>query len=226
MTKKMIALYRVSTDDQGKAGNGLEAQRAAVEKFAADNNYVIVESVEEWVSGKLSLEDRPVLLAAVNKCLKHKYTLVVSKLDRLSRKVAFISNLMNTNLNFIVAEFGPDVSPFMLHIHASIAEQERLLIGQRTKDALAAKAARGEPLGWVTHKDPETINRARALGNAANATKADTFAARLRPTIERMRSSGMSSRAVAAELNSTGVKTARGGNWASQTILNMEARWM
>jgi DNA invertase Pin-like site-specific DNA recombinase len=225
MAKQATGYIRVSTDDQGKAGNGLDVQRAAIIKFAADNGYELVEIVEEWASGKLDLEDRPLLAAAVARCLKLKMTLIVSKLDRLSRKVSFIANLMNSSLNFIVAEFGPDVTPFMLHIHASIAEHERLLIGGRTKAALKALKARGKVLGFAAHKDPEAIVRARIAGGEATAAKADDFAARMRPTIERMRQAGMSSRAVAEELNRTGVKTARGGNWASQTVLNMEARW-
>lgn len=225
MAKQAIGYIRVSTDDQGKSGNGLDVQRAAIVRFAADNGYELTEIVEEWASGKLDLEDRPLLAAAVSKCLKLKMTLIVSKLDRLSRKVSFIANLMNSSLSFLVTEFGPDVTPFMLHIHASIAEHERLLIGERTKGALKALKAKGKALGYVDHADPTAILRARAAGNEANAAKADAFAARLKPTIERMRNAGMSSRAVAEELNRTGVKTARGGSWASQTVLNMEARW-
>ncbi len=223
--KKAIGYIRVSTDDQGKSGNGLDVQRAAILRFAADNGFELTEVVEEWASGKLDLEDRPQLAGAVAKALKSKSSLIVSKLDRLSRKVSFIANLMNTSLNFIVTEFGPDVSPFMLHIHASIAEQERQLIGERTSSALKALTARGKVLGYANHKDAETIVVARAKGNAANAAKADAFAAKLRPTVERMVRDKMSARKIAEELNSNGIKTARGGLWAAQTIINMQARW-
>lgn len=225
MTKKLIGYIRVSTDDQGRSGNGLEVQRQAITKFAEDNGYILTEIVEEWASGKLELEDRPVLASAVQKALKNKLTLVVSKLDRLSRKVAFIANLMNTSLSFVVTEFGPDVSPFMLHIHASIAEQERKLIGERTKAALGVRKARGAQLGYAMHKDPESIVKAREKGNEANVSKADAFAERMRPTIERMKRDGMTSREIAAELNANGNKTARGGQWGSQTVLNIMARW-
>ena len=223
--KKAIGYIRVSTDDQGKSGNGLDVQRAAIVRFAADNGFELTEMVEEWASGKLDLEDRPLLAGAVAKCLKSKCVLLVSKLDRLSRKVSFIANLMNTSLLFIVTEFGADVSPFMLHIHASIAEQERKLIGERTKGALKALAARGKVLGYADHKDPATIVLARAKGNATNAAKADAFAAKLRPTVERMVRDGMTSKAIAEELNTNGIKTARGGNWAAQTVINLRARW-
>lgn len=216
--KELIGYIRVSTDEQGTAGNGLEAQAAAINKFAADNGYTIVEIVQEVASGKLDVEDRPVLSAAIKKCLKTKATLVVSKLDRLSREVSFISNLMKTNLKFLVTQF-PDANTLMLHMYAVIGQQEREFISQRTTDALAILKSKGIKLGG-----PKVLE-AGVLGRAATAAKADAFAERLRPSIERMRGTGMSFQAIADEFNTNGTKTARGGAWQATTVRNMCQRF-
>jgi len=217
--KTLIGYIRVSTKDQGVSGNGLEAQHAAILKFAADNGYELVEIVKEVASGKLGLQDRPVLKAAITKALKMKATLVVSKLDRLSRDAAFIMNLMNTRVQFVIAQFGEQADPFMIHMYAVLGEKERKMIGQRTKDALTALQAKGVKLGG-----PNTGDVYR-LGNSANASKADTFAERMRPAIQRMLDAGMSMRAIAAEFNENGTTTARGGNWDAKTVSNIIARW-
>lgn len=230
--KKLIGYIRVSTDEQGTAGNGLEAQTAAISKYAADNGYTVVEIVREVASGKLGLEDRPVLCAAVKKCLKVGAVLVVSKLDRLSREVAFISALMKTSLKFIVTQF-PDADTMMLHMYAAIGEQERKMIGQRTRDALAMLIAKGIKLG-NPHKEDFVaedgqvklgVISASKLGQAANAAKADAFAEKMRPAVERMRKDGMSYQAIADEFNTHGTKTARGGVWAAMTVRNLCQRF-
>lgn len=218
--KDLIGYIRVSTDDQGKAGNGLEAQKAAIEKFAADNNYNLIEVVTEVASGKLGLTERPVLNAAIIKSLKTKATVIVSKLDRLSRHAAFVLNLMDTKAKFIVAELGEAVDSFMLHIYAVVAQKEREMISARTKSALQALKAKGAQLGNRTN-----IDEARKLAAASNASKADEFAAKMRVSIERMMKAGMSLRAIAAEFNANGTKTARGGMWTSTTVSNMVARF-
>lgn len=232
--KKLLGYARVSTDEQGDSRNGLEAQRAAIIKYAHDHGYELIEIVEEVASGKLDQESRPVLDAAIKKVLKLKATLIVSKLDRLSRQAAFILNLMNTRADFIVAELGENVSPFMLHIYAVVAEQERQMISKRTKDALAQLKARGVKLGNphardVVGNDGKTVmgrSTAGLLGAKAVASQADEFAARVRPTIERMTKAGMSFNAIARELNDTGIKTARGGAWTAKSVSNVVARWV
>lgn len=220
MKKLMIGLIRVSTEGQGVAGNGLEAQRLAIEKFAEDTGYTLLEIVREEVSGKLGLEDRPVMKAALEKAIKLKAVLVVSKLDRLSRNAAFILNLMQTKAKFAVAQFGLEADPFMLHMYAVLGEKERAMIGARTKDALAIRIAKGVKLGNRTN-----IEYAREKAAKAVSEKADAFAARMRVTIERMLGTGMSYRAIAAELNENGVKTARDGIWTPTTISRMVSRW-
>jgi DNA invertase Pin-like site-specific DNA recombinase len=218
--KELIGYIRVSTDDQGKSGNGLEAQQAAIEKFAADNNYKLIEVVTEVASGKLGLSERPVLNAAITKALKSKATVIVSKLDRLSRHAAFVLNLMDTKAKFIVAELGEAVDNFMLHIYAVVAQKEREMISSRTKAALQSLKAKGVVLGNRTN-----IADARQLAATANANKADEFAAKMRTSVERMLKVGMSLRAIAAEFNANGTKTARGGSWTSTTVANVVARF-
>lgn len=216
----MIGLIRVSTEGQGVAGNGLEAQRLAIVKFAEDEGYELLEIVREECSGGLSLEDRPVLKAALAKSIKLKAVLAVSKLDRLSRDAAFILNLMQTKAKFAVAQFGLEADPFMLHMYAVLGEKERMMIGMRTRDALAVRKAAGVILGNQTN-----IEEAREKAAKVISDKADAFAEKMKVTVQRMLDTGMSYRAIAAELNENGTKTARGGNWDAKTISRMVQRW-
>lgn len=219
--KKLIGYVRVSTKEQGDSRNGLEAQRHAIEAFATLHGYAIIEIVEEVASGKLRQEHRPVLDAAINKVLKTKDAhLIVSKLDRLSRDASFILNLMNTKASFIVADLGESVGPLMLHLHAIIAEDERRRISSRTREAMERLAARGVKLG-----NPNDMKPVSAMGGAATAAEADKFAARMRPTIERMTGHGMTLRAIAEELNHSRTPTARGGKWSAATVSNIINRW-
>ena len=220
MREQIIGLVRVSTESQTVSGNGLEAQRSVIIQFARDNNFELIEIVTEEASGKLPLEERPVLKAALLKAAKLKATLVVSKLDRLSRKASFILNLMETRAKFAVAQFGINADPLILHIYAVMAEKERKMISERTSAALQALKAKGVKLG-----NPRTLVAAQIKGGATNATKADEFAKKMRPTVERMRRDGMTLAAISEELNHNGTKTARGGLWAKTTLCNMIARW-
>jgi len=147
--KTAVAYIRVSTDRQGKSGLGLGAQQAALARFAEAEGYELIQTLEEVETGKGSdaLDRRPQLSAALKTAQKHKAPIIVAKLDRLSRDVHFISGLMTHRTPFIVAELGADADPFMLHLYAALAEKERRLISQRTKDALAAKKAQG--VGWA-----------------------------------------------------------------------------
>src|SRR5215204_4706663 len=144
-----IAYYRVSTARQGRSGLGIEAQRAAVRRFAEAEGIKLLSERTEIETGKGAdaLERRPELAAALGEAGKAKCPVVVPKLDRLSRDVHFISGLMNHRVPFIVAELGADADPFMLHLYAALAEKERSLISGRTRAALAAKKAQGVVLG-------------------------------------------------------------------------------
>src|SRR4051812_13863606 len=153
---KAIAYLRVFTKQQHRSGLGIEAQRAAVTRFAeAEDLQLIAEFVEaETGKGADALDRRPQLAAALAAARAAKCAVLVSKLDRLSRDVAFVSGLMAQRVPFIVAELGRDADPFMLHLYAALAEKERRLISERTKAALAAKKAQGASLG-----NPRNIGR-------------------------------------------------------------------
>ncbi len=223
---KIVAYLRVSTDRQGKAGNGIEAQRAAIAAFASANGYEIAAEFVETETGKGAdaLDRRPELRAALDKAKdvgrrerrSGPVPVVVSKLDRLSRDVHFVSGLMSNRVPFIVTELGADVDPFMLHLYAAFAEKERNLISQRTKAALAAKKARGEPLGSPKLAEARQIAQAALIGNA------DAFAANVRPIIDSL--GDMSANAKAKALNERNVPTPRGGKWTARSVLNALAR--
>jgi DNA invertase Pin-like site-specific DNA recombinase len=208
---EIISYLRVSTGRQGRSGLGLEAQRAAIERFAEAEGLTIAAEHIEVESGKGAdaLELRPQLAAALDKAHRRKCSIVVAKLDRLSRDVHFISGLMARRVPFVVAELGNDVDPFMLHIYAALAEKERRLISARTKAALAQAKARGVRLG-----NPDLPARNRQAAKAR--------AEALRPVFTELR--GRSLRAIAAELNARGFKTARGEAWSSPTVLRVQRR--
>src|SRR6266850_7312776 len=155
----MIVYYRVSTQRQGRSGLGLEAQRSAVTRFAESEGLAIVaEFIEvETGSGADALAQRPQLAAALAQAKKLKCPVIVAKLDRLSRDVAFIAGLMAQRVPFIVAELGADCDPFMLHIYAALAEKERRQISERTRAALASRKLQGTKLG-----NPTSAGRAAA----------------------------------------------------------------
>ena len=211
--KKAIVYLRCSTSEQGKSGLGLDAQLEAVRQFAAAEDYNIVEVVREVASGKLGLEGRPALRGALARAKTLHCPILVSKLDRLSREVNFVSGLMKQRVPFVVAELGTDTDPFLLHLFAALSEKERKMIGARTRAALAVLKARGVALGNRTN-----LPEAQALGRASNAAKAAAFRDKMLPIIAGYRSGGMSLTAVAVELNKHGIKTAYGGEWHQPTI--------
>ena len=145
--------------------------------------------------------------------------IVVSKLDRLSRDVHFISGLMTHRVPFVVADLGPDVDPFVLHLFAALTEKERALISGRTKSALAAAKARGVKLG-----NPR-IEAARGRAIASLQAEADRAANNVLPIIAEIRRSGATTlRAIAEALNARGVPTPRGGRWHAMSVRNVRAR--
>ncbi len=220
--RAVIAYYRVSTDKQGKAGLGIEAQREAVQRFVAAEGLTILAEHTEVEPGKGAdaLDRRPVLREALAQARKAKVAVVVAKLDRLSRDVAFIAGLMAQGVPFVVAELGADADPFMIHIYAALAEKERSMIAERTRAALARKKAAGAVLGNRTN-----LAEAAVMGAAANREGADAFAANVLPIVREIQAAGaMTARAVADALNARGVRTARGGAWHNSTVRNLLAR--
>ena len=146
--------------------------------------------------------------------------MLVSKLDRLSRDVAFVSGLMAQRVPFIVAELGRDADPFMLHLYAALAEKERRLISERTKAALAAKKANGAKLG-----NPHNIALAGFAGRNAQTAAADAFAAGLLPIVHAIRATGATSlKAISRALNDRGIRSARGATWHVSSVANLLAR--
>lgn len=213
-----IAYVRVSTKEQGKSGLGLDAQVRAVQQFATAEGFEIAETVQEVASGGLGVDERPGLRGALARARKLKCPVIVSKLDRLSRDVAFISGLMARGVPFIVAELGADTDPFILHLFAALSEKERKMIGHRTRAALAALKAKGAKLGNRTN-----LRAAGRMGRAANRANAAAFAARVLLTIKPLRARGLPLAAIAAELNDRQVRTARGGAWYASTVRNVLA---
>lgn len=221
---QFVLYTRVSTEEQGHSRNGLEAQLAVLESFVEREGGTALAHYEEVVSGAASLDDRPMLRQAVAHARRTKAVLLVSKLDRLSRSVEVISRMMNETVRFATAEDGLDCDPFMLHIKAVFAERERRLISERTRAALQAKKARGEPLGHHTHKIPSSIARAREAAGRALAEAADCHAAKLAPVLYRLRGQGLTLAQMAGELNAMGHPTARGGLWHASTVCNILKR--
>jgi DNA invertase Pin-like site-specific DNA recombinase len=152
LRKPLVAYYRVSTRKQGRSGLGLEAQRAAVARFAEQEGLEVVAEHTEVETGKGAdaLDRRPKLAAALKAARRRHASICVAKLDRLSRDVAFISGLMAQRVPFVVADLGPSADPFLLHIYAALAEQERRMISERTRAGLAAAKERGVKLGSRT----------------------------------------------------------------------------
>jgi DNA invertase Pin-like site-specific DNA recombinase len=225
MTRPLIVYERVSTSGQGRSGLGLEAQQEALRRFAEAEDFVIVREFIEVETGKGSdaLERRPQLAAALAEARRRRCSIGVAKLDRLSRDVHFISGLMVHKVPFVVAELGPDVDPFILHLFAALAEKERTLISGRTKVALAAAKARGVRLG--NPKLAQARKAAHKAAAAANEAAADRHAATVLPIIRELKRAGTQTlREIAEALNGRGVQTARGGQWYATTVRNVLAR--
>src|SRR5881227_3441617 len=178
--ERAVAYYRVSTKQQQRSGLGIEAQRATVTRFAEAESFTIIAEYVEAETGKGddALDRRPQLATALAAAKAAKCCVLVSKLDRLSRDVAFVAGLMAQRVPFIVAELGRDADPFMLHLYAALAEKERRLISERTKAALAAKKAAGASLG-----NPVNLGMAGDSGRAVSVAAADGFARSLAPIL-------------------------------------------
>lgn len=231
--RTLISYLRVSTTGQGRSGLGLEAQREAVGRFCAAEGFTVTaEYLEvETAKGADALDRRPQLAAALGHAKRLGCAVVVAKLDRLSRDVAFIASLMAQRVPFLVSDLGPNADPFLLHLYAALAEQERRLISARTKAALAAAKARGVRLGgdrgYRPEAPPDWIAGTKAAAEAR--THAATQAAQgIAETIEALRASlgsGASLNALAAGLRDQGVTKPRGGTaWTATDVRRALAR--
>lgn len=220
---RVVAYYRVSTEGQGRSGLGLDAQRAAVETLCTSRGWQIVEAFTEVESGKRA--DRPQLTGALHHAKVTGSVLVVAKLDRLSRNVAFLAALQDSGARFLAADM-PEANELTVHIMAAVAQAERKAISKRTKDALAAAKARGQRLG--NPNGAAAIRRAaKGNGAAVEAVKAgaDAHAADLAPIVARLRADGHRSlSALAKALNEGGFATPRGGRWYPSSVSNLLKR--
>jgi DNA invertase Pin-like site-specific DNA recombinase len=217
----IITYIRVSTSGQGRSGLGIEAQRSTLTQFAQAEGFEVIREFVEIETGKGAdaLDRRPQLKAALAAAKKLKCRVAVAKLDRLSRDVHFISGLMSHKVPFLVAELGPDVDPFVLHLFAALAEKERSLISTRTRQALSAAKARGVALG-----NPK-LHVARKSAVEAVKAEADRYAANVLPIIREAQKAGANTlRQIAEALNARGIATARGGQWYAQSVANILER--
>lgn len=213
---KIVAYIRVSTQKQGRSGLGLEAQQAAISAYAAQNAAEIVETYEEVESGK-RVKNRPQLAKALAHAKKAKAKLVVAKLDRLARNVAFTAAVMDSGVDFTACD-NPYASRLTLHILAAVAEHEGSLISARTKSALAAAKARGVRLG-----NKPGVDTSAAL--AVKTSAATATAKNIAPIIESIERAGIKSLAGIAEaLQARGVKTPSGYiNWQPIQVSRIKA---
>lgn len=203
--KRFVAYYRVSTDRQGRSGLGLEAQQSAVRSYLNGGEWELIGEFTEIESGKHA--DRPELVKALEVCRRQKARLVIAKLDRLSRNLAFIATLMDSGVEFLAVD-NPHANKLTVHILAAVAQHEREMISERTRSALQAAKARGKRLG-----NPN-VREAGILGNVVIQDIARKFAANVLPLIREIQAAGAESNAaIAKKLNERRVATARGGAW-------------
>lgn len=222
MTNGVFVSYlRVSTDKQGRSGLGLEAQREAVAQFLNGSNWRLAAEVVEVESGKRN--DRPKLAEALRLARLHGATLIIAKLDRLARNVAFVSNIMEAGIEFTACDF-PQANRLTVHLLAAVAEHEAEAISTRTKAALAAAKRRGTVLGGF--RGSKITAEARALGQVAIAARSDARAADVAPAIAELRAQGVTSLgALARGLTARGIPTARGqAIWTPMQVSRVLAR--
>lgn len=224
MEKRLFVSYlRVSTAKQGRSGLGLEAQKEAVNAHICHERGDLLAEYVEVESGKKGAEDRPQLAKALEHCRLTGATLIIAKLDRLSRDAHFLLGLQRSSICFICADM-PQANELTVGIMALVAEEERKAISRRTKEALAAAKARGVKLGC-----PNGAAHLRQYGNAAGvaavSAKATEHAEALRDTLDAIRAAGITtSNGIAGELNRRHIATPRGGKWHPASVTRLIMR--
>lgn len=217
---KHVAYYRVSTAKQGRSGLGLDAQRKAVADYTGSGLSEAAGEFVEVESGKL--DARPKLQQALSLCELTGATLVVAKLDRLSRNVAFLAALQDSGVRFVAADM-PEANELTIHIMAAVAQAERKAISKRTKEALAAAKARGQTLGG-SRGNPEDLRKGPAVSAAVRNRGSTERAAKVMRHVEAARAEGAKTlREIAGALNGWGITTARGGLWSATQVARVLA---
>jgi len=211
--KHYISYLRVSTDKQGEHGHGINAQRQAIGNYLAIQGGELLGEFVEVESGKRN--DRPELLKAISRCQVSRATLIIAKLDRLSRNVAFIANLMDSGIDFVACD-NPYATRLTIHILAAIAEHEREMISRRTKEALAAAKAKGVVLGGA--RGTIITDRMRRASVAVRQQASMAYLTSVMPTISYLRANGHSLGATARKLNNMHIYTVRGGQWTATAV--------
>ena len=221
---KFISYCRVSTQQQGASGLGLEAQKKAISDYLNGGAWELLGEYVEIESGKKN--DRPELKAALEHCEVTGSTLIIAKLDRLARNVKFIATLMDSTVEFVAVDF-PQANRLTVHILAAVAEHEAKMISERTKNALAAAKARGKVLGSPQNLTSSGQAKGAAAGNKRTQEKADAFAVKISPHIKPLVQQGLNLSQIAKTLNERRIQTARGttGTWTAQAVKNVMARW-
>jgi DNA invertase Pin-like site-specific DNA recombinase len=223
---KLVNYIRVSTKRQSESGLGLDGQVAAVQQYASSVGGLVVATYREVESGKNNA--RPQLALAIAHAKRIKATLVIAKLDRLARNVAFVANLMEANCDFVCCD-NQNANRLTIHILAAVAEDEARRISDRTKVALQAAKDRGQLLGsarpghWDGREDVRTAagRKARKAALEAHRTASAPIYAEVKPTIETMRNAGESFQAIADKLNCGGFTTLRGMTWNKMQVMRL-----
>ena len=212
---KYVAYYRVSTKDQGKDGYGIQDQEKVVERYVGNNE--LIASFKETESGSKS--DRPELLKALALCKKEKATLVIARLDRLSRNVAFTAKLNDSKINFVCCD-NPQLDKFSIIIVAAMNEKFITDLRKNTKAALAIAKKNGVQLG-----NPKNLKQASIKGNKVKQQQADQFAIKINEIIKSIRAAGLNTlQEISVALNNRGIKTYNDGVWYPTTVKNIIER--
>ena len=216
-----VAYFRVSTDKQGRSGLGLEAQESAVMTWLNGGKWELIGKFAELESGKRH-DNRPQLKSALDLCRRRKATLVIAKLDRLTRNAAFLGNLLESGVKFVAVD-NANATPLTIRILAAVAQEEREQISIRTKAALQAKKARGAKLGFANpDRQGMSPKEAACVRGGKIRQEADQFAANTLPVIAAIKATGIKSfNGIAKALNARGIPTARGTSWYAATVKNL-----
>jgi len=224
---KIIAYYRVSTKKQGASGLGLEAQQVMVQDFAGRNKGTLIAEYTEIESGRNT--KRPALEKALNHARSARATLVVAKLDRLSRNLAFTAALMESGVEFVACD-NPHANKLTIHILAAMAEQEAVNTSRRTKDALAVKKSKGVKLGsarpghWEGREHLRGWKKGVEASVKARVDRARATYAFLLPRMQEMRNNGVPYHKIAETLNEEGFQTSRGMAFQAATVCRILQR--